>query len=69
MYSFIMINRWLSLNLDVLGALTVLIATLFALSGLVSAGVAGLCITSAMDFTDSIYWACLSYTGLELDLK
>jgi hypothetical protein len=47
----------------------VLVTTLFALSGLASAGIAGLCITSAMDFTDSIYWACLSYTGLEQDLK
>jgi hypothetical protein len=64
-----MTNRWLSLNLDVLGALSVLVTTLFALSGLASAGIAGLCITSAMDFTDSIYWACLSYTGLEQDLK
>jgi hypothetical protein len=68
-YNFLMTNRWLSLNFDALGALSVLVTTLFTLSGLVSAGLAALCITSAMAFTDSIYWACRSWTGLELDLK
>jgi len=68
-YSFWMTNRWLLLNFDALGALSVLVTTLFALSGLVSAGIAGLCITSAMAFTNSIYWACRFWTGLELDLN
>jgi ABC-type multidrug transport system fused ATPase/permease subunit len=49
--------------------MSVLVTTLFALSGLVSAGTAGLCITSAMAFTNSIYWACRFWTGLELDLN
>jgi hypothetical protein len=64
-----MTNRWLLLNFDALGGLSVLVTTLFALSGFVSAGTAGLCITSAMAFTDSTYWACRFWTGLELDLK
>lgn len=68
-YSFWMTNRWLLLNFDALGGLSVLVTTLFALSGLVSAGTAGLCITSAMSFTDSTYWACRFWTGLELDLN
>ncbi|KAH9081540.1 hypothetical protein EDB83DRAFT_2214476 [Lactarius deliciosus] len=68
-YSFWMTNRWLLLNFDTLGGLSVLVTTLLALSGLVSAGTAGLCITSAMAFTDSIYWACRFWTGLELDLN
>ena len=68
-YSFGMTNTWLSLNFDALGALTVLVTTLFALSGLVSAGIAGLCITSAMAFTGSVSWACRCWTSLELDLK
>ncbi|KAI0257019.1 hypothetical protein BJV78DRAFT_1272168 [Lactifluus subvellereus] len=68
-YSFWMTNRWLLLNFDTLGALSILVTTLFALSGLVSAGTAGLCITSAMAFTNSIYWACRFWTGLELDLN
>lgn len=64
-----MTNRWLLLNFDCLGAVAVLITTLFALSGFVSAGTAGMCITSAMAFTTSIYWACRFWTALELDLK
>lgn len=68
-YSFWMTNRWLLLNFDTLGALAVLVTTLFALSGMVTAGTAGICITSAMAFTNSIYWACRFWTGLELDLK
>ncbi|KZT21758.1 multidrug resistance-associated ABC transporter [Neolentinus lepideus HHB14362 ss-1] len=68
-YSFWMTNRWLLLNFDILGTGAVLITTLFSLSGLVSAGTAGLCITSAMNFTTSIYWACRFWTALELDLN
>ncbi|EGN91771.1 hypothetical protein SERLA73DRAFT_157398 [Serpula lacrymans var. lacrymans S7.3] len=68
-YNFWMTNRWLLLNFDTLGALAVLTTTLFALSGYVRAGTAGLCITSAMTFTNSVYWACRFWTALELDLN
>lgn len=68
-YNFWMTNRWLLLNFDALGGLAVLTTTLFALSGYVTAGTAGLCITSAMTFTTSVYWACRFWTALELDLK
>ncbi|EIW82712.1 multidrug resistance-associated ABC transporter [Coniophora puteana RWD-64-598 SS2] len=68
-YMFWMTNRWLLLNFDTLGGLAVLITTLFALSGLVESGVAGVCITSAMTFTNSVYWACRFWTALELDLN
>ncbi|KAH7927030.1 hypothetical protein BV22DRAFT_1032254 [Leucogyrophana mollusca] len=68
-YGFWMTNRWLSMNFDILGALAVLTTTLFALSDYVGAGTAGLCITSAMSFTTSIYWACRFWTTLELDLN
>lgn len=68
-YSFWMTNRWLLLNFDTLGAIAVFVTTLFSLSGYISAGLAGVCITSAMAFTLSIYWACREWTGLELDLK
>lgn len=64
-----MTNRWLLLNFDGLGGLAVLATTLLALSSYVSAGTAGLCITSAMAFTTSVYWACRFWTALELDLK
>ncbi|KAG2056641.1 hypothetical protein BDR06DRAFT_952711 [Suillus hirtellus] len=68
-YNFWMTNRWLLLNFDALGGLAVLATTLLALSGYVSAGTAGLCITSAMTFTTSVYWACRFWTALELDLN
>jgi len=69
-YSFWMTNRWLLLNFDTLGALSVLITTLFSISTLTNeAGLAGLCITSAMAFTTSVYWACRFWTALELDLN
>ncbi|KAF7979956.1 hypothetical protein HWV62_40400 [Athelia sp. TMB] len=68
-YTFWMTNRWLLLNFDALGALAVYITTLFSLSPYVTAGTAGLCITSAMAYTSSIYWACRFYTTLELDLN
>ena len=68
-YDFWMMNRWLLLRFDCMGAVAVLTATLFALSGLVGAGWAGICITSAMSFTINIYWACRFWTQLELDLK
>jgi len=49
-----MTNRWLLLNFDVLGAVSVLITMLFSISLLSGgAGYAALCITSAMAFTNS----------------
>jgi hypothetical protein len=49
-----MTNRWLLLNFDALGALSVLVTTLFSIATLTDgAGLAGLCITSAMAFTSS----------------
>jgi len=49
-----MTNRWLLLNFDALGAVTVLITTLFSISALTGgAGLAGLCISSSMAFTTS----------------
>ncbi|KZT05166.1 multidrug resistance-associated ABC transporter [Laetiporus sulphureus 93-53] len=68
-YTFWMTNRWLLLYFDTLGATGVLVTTLFALSGYVRAGTAGICITSAMAFTNSVYWACRFWTALELDLN
>ena len=53
-YTFWMTNRWLLLNFDVLGAIAVLVTTLFSVATLTNgAGLAGLCITSAMAFTSS----------------
>ncbi|KAJ7479990.1 hypothetical protein B0H11DRAFT_2173507 [Mycena galericulata] len=69
-YSFWMTNRWLLLNFDFLGALAVFFTSMFSIHVLVdNAGLAGLAITSALNFTTSVYWACRFWTGLELDLN
>ncbi|KAF6756229.1 multidrug resistance-associated ABC transporter [Ephemerocybe angulata] len=69
-WTFWMTNRWLLLNFDALGGLAVLVTTLFSIATLSKgAGLAGLCITSAMTFTSSVYWACRFWTALELDLN
>ncbi|KAG9009269.1 hypothetical protein FRB94_012338 [Tulasnella sp. JGI-2019a] len=67
-YGFWMSNRWLLLRFDSLGALSTLMATIFALARL-SAGLAGLTITSAMSFTTAVYWTCRTITTLEMDLN
>ncbi|KAI0048026.1 multidrug resistance-associated ABC transporter [Auriscalpium vulgare] len=68
-YNYWQLNNWILLNFDVLGATAVFIITIIALSDYVSAGLAGLVITSAMAFTASMYSACLTWTDLELDLN
>lgn len=68
-YTFWMLNRWLLLNFDALGAFSVLITTLLVLGGFIPDYLAGLTITSAMNFTTSVYWTCRMITSLELDLK
>ena len=52
-----------------LRATGILATTLFAPLGYVDIGLAGICITLAMSFTNSVYWACRFWTALELDLK
>ncbi|KAJ7047868.1 hypothetical protein C8F04DRAFT_1060324 [Mycena alexandri] len=69
-YTFWMTNRWLLLNFDFLGSMAVFFTALFSIYILVdNAGLAGLAITSALNFTTSVYWACRFWTGLELDLN
>ncbi|KAG8824518.1 hypothetical protein FRC19_001616 [Serendipita sp. 401] len=68
-YTFWMLNRWLLLNFDALGAMAVLITTLLVLGGWISDWLAGLTITSAMNFTNAVYWTCRMITQLELDLN
>ncbi|KAJ6593236.1 multidrug resistance-associated ABC transporter [Mycena capillaripes] len=69
-YTFWMTNRWLLLNFDFLGSLAVLFTTMLSVHFLVDdAGLAGLAITSALNLTMSVYWACRFWTSLELDLN
>ncbi|KAI6025492.1 hypothetical protein EDC04DRAFT_2930881 [Pisolithus marmoratus] len=68
-YNSWMTNRWLLFNYDLLGAFAVLVTTLLALYEHVDAGTAGLCMTSAMLFTMSMYLACRFGASLELELN
>ena len=59
-----MTNRWLMLNFDLLGALSVFVTMLLSIATLSdgAAGLAGLCITSAMAFTtSSIFYLLLMF--------
>ena len=63
-YTFWMTNRWLLLNFDALGAFAVLVTMLFSISLLADgAGLAGLCITSAMAFTSSGNHAVVKFSS------
>ena len=64
-----MATRALLLHFDSLGALGVFIATALSVLGYVDAGLAGVCITSAVSFNASVYWMSRLWTKLELDLK
>ncbi|KAF7346282.1 ATP-dependent bile acid permease [Mycena sanguinolenta] len=68
-YSFWQANRWLLLNFDYLGASAVLFTSLISVSAFVPAGLAGICITSAMSFSQMSYYACRFYTILQVDLN
>ncbi|KAJ7254410.1 hypothetical protein B0H12DRAFT_1115460 [Mycena haematopus] len=68
-YSFWQANRWLLLNFDYLGASAVLTTSLLSVSAFVPAGLAGICITSAMIFSQMSYYACRFYTILQVDLN
>ncbi|KAG8908992.1 hypothetical protein FRB99_000095 [Tulasnella sp. 403] len=67
-YSFWMLNRWLLLRFDSLGAVSTFFTSIFALAKL-DAGLAGLTITSAMAFMMAVYWTCRMVTQLEMDLN
>ena len=64
-----MMNRWLLLRFDFLGALSVFLTTLFALSSGVAAGSAGLAIYYAQGFVSACYWVSRFWGQLEMDFN
>ncbi|WVR08508.1 hypothetical protein IAU60_005563 [Kwoniella sp. DSM 27419] len=68
-YYYWMMNRWLLLRFDVLGAVSVVLTTLFALSGAVEAGSAGMAIVSAQSFVSACYWVSRFWGQLEMDFN
>ncbi|KAH8825097.1 multidrug resistance-associated ABC transporter [Flagelloscypha sp. PMI_526] len=68
-YTFWMTNRWLLLNFDSLGATAIFCTCLLCISYLQGgAGLAGICITSALSFTSSVYWACRCFMHSKFSL-
>lgn len=65
----VVLNRYLLVRFDSLGALAILATTLFSLSGSISSGLAALTITTAIGYTRAVYWTCRLITQLEVDLK
>ncbi|KAK7005882.1 hypothetical protein R3P38DRAFT_3040178 [Favolaschia claudopus] len=69
-YTYWMTNRWLLLNFDFLGSMAVFFTTMFSVYSFVgNAGLAGLAITSALNFSASVFSACRAYTTLEGNLN
>ncbi|KAJ7761604.1 hypothetical protein DFH07DRAFT_903306 [Mycena maculata] len=69
-YAFWMTNRWLLLNFDFLGSISVFTTACFAITFLDDdAGLAGLAITSALNFSQGVYLTLRYWTTLELDLN
>ncbi|KAJ2802822.1 hypothetical protein H4R21_002273, partial [Coemansia helicoidea] len=68
--TYLSLNRWLSLRLETLGNLVMLGTTLLAIVSLQylgygDAGLVGLAVTYALDFTSSLNWSVRSYTEVE----
>jgi ABC-type multidrug transport system fused ATPase/permease subunit len=68
-YYYWMMNRWLLLRFDFLGSLSVFFTTLFALSGAVKPGSAGMAVLSAQSFVSACYWVSRFWGQLEMDFN
>ena len=64
-----MMNRWLLVRFDVLGAFSVFCTTLFTLSGAVQPGSAGMAILSAQGFVSACYWTSRFWGELEMSFN
>ncbi|KAJ2556247.1 Transporter of the ATP-binding cassette (ABC) [Coemansia sp. RSA 1933] len=64
-------NRWLSIRVDLVGALVSFMAGLLALTatGRMDAGLAGLSLTYALNFTEHILWVVRFYSVNEMNLN
>ncbi|KAJ2710883.1 hypothetical protein H4R19_003522, partial [Coemansia spiralis] len=64
-------NRWLSIRVDLVGALVSFVAGLLALlaTGRMDAGLAGLSLSYALNFTEHILWVVRYYSVNEMNLN
>lgn len=60
---------YLSLRLDLVGALSLYVVTLVGLAGGVGQGAAGFAIVLTQQFVTALHAACWSYAKLELDIN
>lgn len=68
-YNASLTNIWLLFHHDVLGALAVFVTTLLVLCQHVGPGTAGLCISTTMLFTTSMYVVCRFGASVEFELN
>lgn len=68
-YNASLTNIWLLFHHDVLGALAVFVTTLLVLSQHLGPGTAGLCISTTMLFTTSMYVVCRFGASVEFELN
>jgi len=66
MYS---VNRWLHIRADSTSGLVAFVAGVLAVAGDMNAGLAGMSLTLAMQFTDSILWLVRNYNLNELNMN
>ncbi|CAG8459975.1 16431_t:CDS:10 [Acaulospora morrowiae] len=66
-----LVNRWLSILYNITGSFVTFLAGLFIMWDLehIGAGLAGLSLSFAMNFTKQIMWSVRKYTSLEMSLN
>lgn len=64
-------NRWLSLRVDIVGALVMFFAAVFVMLsvGKIDAGLAGLSLTYAISFSESALWIVRLYSNVEMNMN
>ncbi|RKO90517.1 P-loop containing nucleoside triphosphate hydrolase protein, partial [Blyttiomyces helicus] len=62
-------NRWLCLRTDMLGALVTLGAGLIVVSGTLTAGMTGIILVYAFDFSDALLWTVRMHADMEMSMN
>ncbi|KAJ3089424.1 hypothetical protein HK102_006441, partial [Quaeritorhiza haematococci] len=62
-------NRWLAFRIDVIAATVVFCAGMAVISGSIPAGLAGLSLTYALQFTDALLWTVRVHAQMEMNMN
>lgn len=70
-YFLSMSNRWLSVRIELIGAVITLFAAIFLTMNMdkIDAGMAGISLLYARSFLENVYWFIRQYTTVEMDLN